>query len=82
MGNTTVAPCQESALEKLFFDVEDRCGRAVMVLCDVRSKIIDELDDEHGHGWALVIAAVEMITHDLNALANRALDARTCKAVA
>jgi hypothetical protein len=68
----TRPPCEETARERLLFDVEDRCGRAVEVLREARGRLGDP-DGEQ----PLLLAALEMITADLLALARRALDARS-----
>jgi hypothetical protein len=64
--------CEGTPLERLIFDVEDRCGRAVQVLREAQERIVD-LDGEQ----PLLLAALEMITEDLLVLARRAVEARS-----
>jgi hypothetical protein len=72
MGKLTVAP--ETPLQRLLFDVEDRCNRAVAVL-NVAARAVE--GDAHGlrdddGGQRLLAAALERIAEELNSVAERA----------
>lgn len=63
----------ESPLDKLLFDVEDRCNRAVSVIRAVVPLTYECADKEE---QPLATAALEMIAQELEALSARALKER------